>query len=72
MKSMRHDAEEKFVTQLDWNLLRTFVVIVEEASFTRAAHRLLRGQSSVSLALQRLEDQLNTRNPAFAHMPGTT
>ena len=56
---MRHDAEEKFVTQLDWNLLRTFVVIVEEASFTRAAHRLLRGQSSVSLALQRLEEQLN-------------
>ena len=58
---MRHDSEEKFVSQLDWNLLRTFVVIVEEASFTRAAHRLLRGQSSISLALQRLEAQLNCR-----------
>ncbi|MDR6265022.1 MULTISPECIES: LysR family transcriptional regulator [Rhodobacterales] len=51
--------EEKFVTRLDWNLLRTFVVIVEEGSFTRAAHRLLRGQPSVSLALQRLELELN-------------
>ena len=58
---MRHGAEEKFVNQLDWNLLRTFVVIVEEASFTRAAHRLLRGQPSVSLALQRLETELNCR-----------
>jgi len=58
---MRYDPDEKFVSQLDWNLLRTFVVIVEEASFTRAAHRLLRGQSSVSLALQRLEAQLNCR-----------
>ncbi|MFT6676006.1 MAG: DNA-binding transcriptional LysR family regulator [Sulfitobacter sp.] len=53
--------EEKFVSQLDWNLLRTFVVLVEEGSFTRAAHRLLRGQSSVSLALQRLEAELNCR-----------
>lgn len=58
---MRHGPEEKFVNQLDWNLLRTFVVIVEEASFTRAAHRLLRGQPSVSLALQRLETELNCR-----------
>jgi DNA-binding transcriptional LysR family regulator len=58
---MRSVGEEKFVTQLDWNLLRTFVVIVEEASITRAANRLLRGQPSVSLALQRLEAELNCR-----------
>lgn len=58
---MSHDSEHKFVSQLDWNLLRTFVVIVEEASFTRAAHRLLRGQSSVSLALQRLESEMNCK-----------
>lgn len=37
------------------------MVIVEEGSFTRAAHRLLRGQPSVSLALQRLESELNCR-----------
>jgi len=58
---MRVGGEEKFVTQLDWNLLRTFVVIVEEASITRAANRLLRGQPSVSLALQRLEAELSCR-----------
>lgn len=58
---MDHDAGDKFVRQLDWNLLRTFVVIVEEGSITRAAHRLLRGQSSVSLALQRLEAEMGCR-----------
>jgi DNA-binding transcriptional LysR family regulator len=58
---MRYGPEDKFVSKLDWNLLRTFVVLVEEASFTRAAHRLLRGQSSVSLALQRLETEMNCR-----------
>ncbi len=58
---MDYLTEDKFVSQLDWNLLRTFVVIVEEESFTRAAQRLLRGQSSVSLALQRLEAEMNCR-----------
>ena len=61
MKTMNHDAGDKFVRQLDWNLLRTFVVIVQEGSITRAAHRLLRGQSSVSLALQRLEAEMGCR-----------
>jgi DNA-binding transcriptional LysR family regulator len=52
---------DRFVSNLDWNLLRTFVVIVEEGSITRAAARLLRGQPAVSLALQRLEEELGTR-----------
>lgn len=52
---------DRFVTNLDWNLLRTFVVLVEEGSITRAAARLLRGQPAVSLALQRLEDGFGTR-----------
>ncbi|WP_069300071.1 LysR family transcriptional regulator [Neptunicoccus sediminis] len=56
---MTDRGDEKFVIGLDWNLLRTFVVIVEEGSITRAAHRLWRGQPSVSLALQRLEQELN-------------
>jgi DNA-binding transcriptional LysR family regulator len=58
---MRTDRLEKFVTDLDWNLLRTFVVIVEEGSITAAANRLLLRQPTVSLALQRLETQLGTR-----------
>ena len=31
---------DKFANQLDWNLLRTFMVIVQERSITLAAHRL--------------------------------
>lgn len=53
--------DTKFVFQLDWNLLRTFLVIAEEQSITLAAHRLLRGQPSVSLALKRLETELGCR-----------
>ncbi|MCM2561160.1 LysR family transcriptional regulator [Lutimaribacter sp. EGI FJ00015] len=52
---------ERFVSQLDWNLLRSFVVIVEAGSITTAARRLLRGQPAVSLALKRLEEALDTR-----------
>lgn len=43
---------------LNWNLLHTFLVIVEERSITRAADRLLVRQPSVSAALQRLEETL--------------
>lgn len=58
---MSVDIDTKFVFQLDWNLLRTFLVIAEEHSITLAAHRLLRGQPSVSLALKRLETELGCR-----------
>lgn len=58
---MPSDIDSKFVFQLDWNLLRTFLVIAEEKSITRAAHRLLRGQPSVSLALKRLETEFGCR-----------
>ena len=58
---MRGDRPGKFVTELDWNLLRTFVVIVEEGSITAAANRLMRSQPTVSLALQRLEAKLDTQ-----------
>jgi DNA-binding transcriptional LysR family regulator len=40
---------------LDWNLLRTFVVIVQERGLTAAAARLNLKQPSVSNALKRLE-----------------
>lgn len=43
---------------LDWNLLRTFVSIVQERSVSRAAQRLNLSQPAVSLALKRLEAQL--------------
>ncbi len=44
--------------QLDWNLLRTFMVIVQEGSITKAGVRLSLTQPAVSLALKRLEEQL--------------
>ena len=43
---------------LDWNLLRTFMVIAQEKSITRAAEYLELKQPSVSNALRRLETQL--------------
>lgn len=55
------DPSGKFVTELDWNLLRTFVVIVQEGSITAAANRLLLRQPTVSLALQRLEARIGSR-----------
>jgi DNA-binding transcriptional LysR family regulator len=43
---------------LDPDLLRTFVFIAEEGSFTRAAARVGRTQSAVSMQMQRLEGLL--------------
>lgn len=52
---------ERLARTLDWNLLRTFVVIVDEGGITAAARRLLLRQPSVTNALKRLEDQLGRR-----------
>lgn len=46
---------------LDWNLLRTFIVIVQEESVSRAAARLYLSQPAVSLSLKRLEERLEQR-----------
>ncbi|MBL8771498.1 MAG: LysR family transcriptional regulator [Phenylobacterium sp.] len=43
---------------LDLDLIRTFVTIVEAQNFTRAGERLGRSQSAVSLQMRRLEDQV--------------
>ena len=48
---------------LDLDLLRAFVTVVETGSFTRAAALLGRTQPAVSLQIRRLEDQL--RSPLF-------
>lgn len=52
--------QEKLIRELDWNLLRTFMIIVQENSITRAANRLMRRQPSISQALKRLETRLGT------------
>jgi DNA-binding transcriptional LysR family regulator len=46
---------------LDLDLLRSFVAIAETRSFSRAAERLLRSQSTISLQLKRLEDLVGQR-----------
>ncbi len=46
---------------LDPNLLRAFAFIAEEGSFTRAAARVGRTQSAVSMQMQRLEALLGQR-----------
>lgn len=52
---------DRLAIQLDWNLLRTFMVIVQERSITAAAQRLNVSQPSVSAALRRLEERLDLR-----------
>lgn len=46
---------------LDPDLLRTFTCIAEDGSFTRAAQRVGRTQSAVSMQMQRLEAMLGQR-----------
>ena len=57
----RVPAKSPKLHQLNWNLLHTFLVIVEERSLTRAADRLFMRQPSVSAALQRLEETLGNQ-----------
>ncbi len=52
---------DRLAMQLDWNLLLTFMVIVQERSITAAANRLNVSQPSVSAALRRLEERLDQR-----------
>jgi len=47
--------------QLDTDLLRSFVAVAETTNFTRAAERLWRTQSAISLQIKRLEDMLGHR-----------
>ncbi|SNT23856.1 LysR family transcriptional regulator [Antarctobacter heliothermus] len=47
---------QRFPWNLDWNLLRTFMVVVDEGGITPAAHFLGLKQPTISVALKRLED----------------
>ena len=52
---------ERIARELDWNLLRTFVVLAESRSITEGAARLRLKQPSVSSALKRLEDRVGRK-----------
>jgi len=49
------------VRSLDLEVLRAFVTVAETRSFTRAAERLNRGQSAVSMQMKRLEEVTGCR-----------
>lgn len=51
----------KKLTNLDVDLLRTFVTVAKAGNFTRAAEKLMRQQSTISLQIKRLEDLLGHR-----------
>lgn len=52
---------QELAWKLDWNLLRTYMVIVQEGSITGASNRLSLAQPSVSNALKRLEERLEKK-----------
>jgi len=53
--------EVRFPWHLDWNLLRTFMVVVDEGGITPAANFLGLKQPTISAALKRLEDNLERK-----------
>ncbi|SDJ36868.1 LysR family transcriptional regulator [Lutimaribacter saemankumensis] len=52
------DLYERFPRQLDWNLLRTYIAIVDAQGIRRASEALHLTQPAVSQALKRLEGHL--------------
>lgn len=67
MKMMSLPQQQRFPWNLDWNLLRTFMVVVEQRGISKAADFLGLKQPTVSAALKRLEQttgkQLIIRKP---------
>jgi DNA-binding transcriptional LysR family regulator len=58
---MKREEADRFTRNLDWNLLRTFIAIVQQGGITAAANRLLLKQPTVSTALKRLEEQVGRK-----------
>lgn len=51
---------QRFARALDWNLLKTFHEIVQAGGISEAARRTSRKQPALSMALQRLEEHMET------------
>ncbi|TDE38315.1 LysR family transcriptional regulator [Antarcticimicrobium sediminis] len=58
---MNNSIGQRFPWNLDWNLLRTFMVIVEQQGVTKAADFLGLKQPTISSALRRLEETVGHR-----------
>ena len=61
MRTILKPYEQRFPWQLDWNLLRTFMVVVEQRGVSRAADFLGLKQPTISSALKRLEQSVGQR-----------
>ena len=60
IKSKR-DVHQRLARHLDWNLLRTFIAVVECGGFSKAAEHIHLTQPAVSHALKRLEQSLGLK-----------
>ena len=58
---MHKPYEERFPWNLDWNLLRTYMVVVEQGGITLAANFLGLKQPTISSALKRLEESVGQK-----------
>lgn len=58
---MHKPYEERFPWNLDWNLLRTYMVVVEQGGITLAADFLGLKQPTISSALKRLEESVGQK-----------
>lgn len=61
MQKVSTGLHERLARQLDWNLLRTFIAIVQYGGISRAAEHVHLTQPAVSHALKRLETQLRCK-----------
>lgn len=64
---MMRPYEQRFPWNLDWNLLRTFMVVVEQHGISRAADYLGLKQPTISSALKRLEETVG--HPLIVRKP---
>ena len=55
------DPHERLARQLDWNLLRIFIAIVQYGGISRAAEHVHLSQPAISQSLKRLETQLGAK-----------
>jgi DNA-binding transcriptional LysR family regulator len=59
--NIQRDVHQRLARHLDWNLLRTFIAVVEYGGFSKAAEHVHLTQPAISHALKRLEQSLDLK-----------
>ena len=57
----KHNVHQRLARHLDWNLLRTFIAVVECGGFSNAAETVHLTQPAISHAIKRLESSLELK-----------